>query len=369
MNDIHLIQEIERYLAGEMSTLEAAAFESKRRTNPEVDQQVVEHQLLIKQLEAFGNRKQLLGKLDAIHEKTDLNDLRAELAPKAAKIRFMNRRTITAIAAAACVALVTSLSTIAIMQKAAKKSTTAQYEGVRRELDNVKRSTNALIREVTAPRKGVPVNPGNFGGTCFAINRYGYMLTNRHVIGGADSIYIQNNKGEVFKAISVFEDISSDLAVIRIADSTFRSSALPYSLKPQAARLGEEVFTMGYPRDEVVYGKGYISAQTGFGGDTVSYQVSIPVLPGNSGAPLLDNRGQVVGIITGRQAASDGIAFAVKSGNLKRLLDEMPKESISKKGKKDIKSNTASLEGLNREDQIKKLEDYVYMVKVYKATK
>ncbi|WP_295118139.1 serine protease [uncultured Chitinophaga sp.] len=363
-----MIQEIERYLAGEMSTLEAAAFESKRRTNPEVDQQVVEHQLLVKQLEAFGNRKNLLGKLNAIHEKTDLHDLRAEFAPKTAKIRYMNRRTITAIAAAACVALVTSLSTIAIMQKAAKKSTTAQYESVRRELNNVRASTNEIIEKIT-PKKGAPLNPGNYGGTCFAINRYGYMLTNRHVIGGADSIYIQNNKGEVFKAISVFEDISSDLAVIRIADSSFRSAALPYSLKPQSVRLGEEVFTMGFPRDEVVYGKGYISAQTGFNGDTITYQVSIPVLPGNSGAPLLDNRGQVVGIIAGRQRASDGIAFAVKSANLKRLLDEMPKESISKKGKKDIKSNTASLEGLNREDQLKKLEDYVYMVKVYKATK
>jgi serine protease Do len=365
MNDIHNIQEIERYLAGEMSTLEAAAFEAKRRADALLDQQVVEQQQLVQQLEAFGRRKQLMSKLNAIHEKTDLTALRAEMAPKPAKLRFLNRRTLTAIAAAACVALVTSLSTIAVMQKAARKNNAAQYESVRREMVNIKSKVRQL--DVDGQKPAPPINPGNFGGTCFAINRYGYMLTNRHVIDGADSIYIQNNKGEVFKAYSVFEDASSDLAVLRLADSTYRTAALPYSLKPGGSRIGEEVFSLGYPRDEVVYGKGYISAQTGFGGDTIAYQVSIPVSPGNSGAPLLDNKGQIIGIITGKQSSSGDIAFAVKSANLKRLLDEMPKESINRRAKKEIKSNVNSLEGLSREDQLKKLEDYVYMVKVYKA--
>lgn len=364
MNDIHNIQEIERYLAGEMSTLEAAAFEAKRRADALLDQQVVQQQQLVQQLEAFGRRKQLMSKLNAIHEKTDLTALRAEMAPKPSKLRFLNRRTLTAIAAAACVALVTSLSTIAVMQKAARKNNAAQYESVRREMVQIKTQVRKLN---VGEAKPAPMAPGNFGGTCFAINRYGYMLTNRHVIDGADSIYIQNNKGEVFKAYSVFEDASSDLAVLRLADSTYRTAPLPYSLKPGASRLGEEVFTMGYPRDEVVYGKGYISAQTGFAGDTIAYQVSIPVSPGNSGAPLLDNKGQIIGIITGKQSSSGDIAFAVKSTNLKRLLDEMPKESINRKAKKEIKSNVNSLEGLSREDQLKKLEDYVYMVKVYKA--
>ncbi|UYQ93940.1 serine protease [Chitinophaga horti] len=358
-----MIQEIERYLAGEMSSLEAAAFESKRRSHPEIDQEVVAHQLLVKNLEAFGQRKELTGKLNALHAKTDLTGLRAEFAPKPAKIRFLNRKTLVAVAAAACVALVTSLGTIAVMQKAAKKTNEAQYEDVRRKVDNIQRSQNDLIRDIK-DKRSAPINPGTYGGTCFAINRYGYMLTNRHVIANADSIYIQNNRGEAFKAISVFEDVSSDLAVIRIVDSSFRTAPLPYSLKPKAARLGEEVFTMGFPRDEVVYGRGYISAQTGFNGDTISYQVSIPVSPGNSGAPLLDGKGQIIGIITGKQRSSDGIAFAIKSAN-KRLLEEMPKESINQKAKKEIKSNVCALDGLSREDQLKKLEDYVYMVKVY----
>lgn len=356
MNDIHLIQEIERYLDGEMSSPEREAFDVLRRSDSNIDRQVTEHQLLLQQFRANGQRKALLRKMEAIH---------AQLPPitqpaPAPVVKMRSKRTWFNLAAAACIALLTSLGTIAVMQKAAKNSSTAQYEDVRRVLNNIQRSQNALKSDINIIKKA-PLNPGTYGGTCFAISRNGYMVTNYHVIAGADSIYIQNNKGEAFKAVSIFEDVSSDLAVLRIADSTFRSASLPYSLKQQPIRLGEEVFTMGFPRDEIVYGKGYISAQTGFNGDTLAYQVSIPVNPGNSGAPLLDNSGEVIGIVTGKQSSSDGIAFAVKSGHLKRLLDELPKDKFSRK---DLKQKN-QLSGLNRVEQLKKLEEFVYMVKVY----
>ncbi|RPE09415.1 serine protease [Chitinophaga lutea] len=357
MNDIHLIQEIERYLDGEMSVPEREAFDALRRNDPAIDRQVTEHRLLLQQLRANGARKELLRRMEAIHARADVPVV---AKPSAPVINMRSRRTWLNLAAAACIALVTSLATMAIMQKAVKNSSTAQYEDVRRVLSNMQRSQNALIRDIKSNNKA-PLNPGTYGGTCFAISRNGYMVTNYHVIAGADSIYIQNNKGEAFKAVSIFEDVSSDLAVLRIADSTFRSAPLPYALKHQPSRSGEEVFSMGFPRDEIVYGKGYISAQTGFNGDTLAYQVSIPVDPGNSGAPLLDATGEVVGIITGKQASSDGIAFAVKAGHLKRLLDELPKDKFSRK---DIRQKS-QLVGLNRVDQLKKLEDFVYMVKVY----
>jgi S1-C subfamily serine protease len=267
---------------------------------------------------------------------------------------------LTNMAAAACIALITSLATIALLQRANRQKSIAQYEDVRRVLNNIQRSQNALINDINS-KKRAPVNPGTYGGTGFAISNNGYMVTNYHVVAGADSIYVQNTKGEAFKATSVFEDISSDLAILKITDSSFRGQPLPYSLKPQKALRGEPVFTLGYPRDEIVYGEGYISAQTGFNGDSAAYQVSIPVNPGNSGAPLMDNKGDVVGIVTGKQTTSDGIAFAVKSAHLKRLLEEMPKDKLPKKEW----NHKNKLEGLSRVEQVKKLEDFVYMVKVY----
>ncbi|RFS19818.1 serine protease [Chitinophaga silvatica] len=361
-DDMILLHEIERYLEGEMSEAERIAFDELRRTNPIIDQQVAEHQLLLQQLEQFGNRKNLQAKMDAIHNNLDIPQLRnqAQAENQLAKRLTIRRRTITNLAAAACIALVTSLSTIAVMQHEAKKKSTAQYEDVRRVLNNIQRSQNVLINDFNNKRRA-PANPGTYGGTGFAVSGNGYIVTNCHVVAGADSVYVLNNKGEAYKAVSVFEDISSDLAILKIADSSFKGQPLPYSLKSQNLKLGEEVFTLGFPRDEVVYGKGYISAKTGFNGDTTAYQVSIPVNPGNSGAPLLDSKGEVVGIVTGKQTTSDGIAFAVKSAHLKHLLDEMPKD---KQVRKDL-SHKNHLEGLNRVDQIKKLEEFVYMIKVY----
>jgi S1-C subfamily serine protease len=359
MNDFTLIRDIERYLEGEMSEQERTAFEALRQSNPAVNEQVLAHQQLIQQLEQYGRRVTLQEKMDKIHAEMAINEVApASSTPK--KVFTISRRLVTNMAAAACIALVTSLTTMALMQKASRQKTTAQYEDVRRVLNNIQRSQNALINDMNNKKKA-PVNPGTYGGTGFAISNNGYVVTNYHVVAGADSIYIQNTKGEAFKAASVFEDISSDLAILKITDSTFKGQPLPYSLKPQRALRGEAVFTLGYPRDEIVYGEGYISAQTGFNGDSAAYQVSIPVNPGNSGAPLMDSRGDVVGIVTGKQTTSDGIAFAVKSAHLKRLLEEMPKDKLPKKEW----NHKNRLEGLSRVDQVKKLEDFVYMVKVY----
>lgn len=357
MNDMKLIRDIERYLEGEMDVQERTAFEALQQSDPVVAQEVTAQQQLRQHLEGYGRRMELQEKLDRIHASIDVKALHTVSTPKVVPIR---RRMFTNIAAAACIALVTSLSTIALMQKASRLKATAQYEDVRRVLNNIQRSQNALINDINSKKKA-PANPGTYGGTGFAISNNGYIVTNYHVVAGADSIYIQNTKGEAYKATSIFEDISSDLAILKIADSTFKGQPLPYALKPQSLRRGEEVFTMGFPRDEIVYGKGYISAQTGFNGDSAAYQVSIPVNPGNSGAPLMDSNGDVVGIVTGKQTTSDGIAFAVKSAHLKRLLEEMPKDKLPKKEW----NRKNHLDGLNRVDQLKKLEDFVYMVKVY----
>lgn len=361
MNDFSLIRDIERYLEGEMSEQERTVFETLRQSNPAVNEQVLMHEQLIRQLDQYGQRVVLKEKLDKLHASAAFDEILSASKTATPKKTFtISRRLITNMAAAACIALVTSVSTIALMQKANRQKTTAQYEDVRRVLNNIQRSQNALINDINNNRKA-PANPGTYGGTGFAISNNGYVVTNYHVIAGADSIYIQNTKGEAYKAASVFEDISSDLAILKITDSSFKGQPLPYSLKPQRALRGEAVFTLGYPRDEIVYGEGYISAQTGFNGDSAAYQVSIPVNPGNSGAPLMDSKGDVVGIVTGKQTTSDGIAFAVKSAHLKRLLEEMPKDKLPKKEW----NHKNKLEGLSRVEQVKKLEDFVYMVKVY----
>ncbi|RZK59119.1 MAG: serine protease [Pedobacter sp.] len=122
------------------------------------------------------------------------------------------------------------------------------------------------------------------------------------------------------------------------------------------------VYTLGYPKDDVVLGDGYVSSKTGLNGDTVAYQVAIPVNPGNSGGPLLDNSGNVVGVINGKETKTDGAAFAVKSKYIMEALNAIPQDSLSRRvayGKR------SSLLGLKRNQQVQKIQDYVFMIKVY----
>ena len=111
-----------------------------------------------------------------------------------------------------------------------------------------------------------------------------------------------------------------------------------------------------------MYGKGYLSAKTGFAGDTVSYQISIPVNPGNSGGPLLDSKGNVIGIISGKQTRTDGAAFAIKTNYLLKSLEAIPEADLDRNLSLNAKNSISSL---NRKEQLKKIQDYVFMVRVY----
>jgi len=131
-------------------------------------------------------------------------------------------------------------------------------------------------------------------------------------------------------------DKNNDLALIQIDDYSFTSAGtIPYMLKPKLANVGENIFALGYPLravmgDEIKLTNGIISSKTGFQGDITSYQVSAPVQPGNSGGPLFDNNGNVIGVINAKLTIAENASYAVKISylmNLIELLDNPPKLS------------------------------------------
>jgi S1-C subfamily serine protease len=178
------------------------------------------------------------------------------------------------------------------------------------------------------------VNKGS--GTGFAISSNGIIATNYHVIENAQTIKVRgvnSNFNKIYKAKVLVSDKNNDLALIQIIDDSFTSlDAIPYVLKTKLVNAGENIFALGYPLraamgDEIKLTNGIVSSKTGFQGDITSYQVSAPVQPGNSGGPLFDANGNVIGIINAKLTIAENASYAVKASylmNLIELLNEPP---------------------------------------------
>ena len=168
----------------------------------------------------------------------------------------------------------------------------------------------------------IKVEPG------FMIDPKGYIVTNAHVIGNSTVVIVQNNKGQEFTTRIVYISQPADLAFLKIVDSDFKATAnLPYAINKGNIDLGEAIFTLGYPRDEIVYGEGYLSAKTGYRGDSLTCQIAVAANPGNSGGPVLDKNGEVIGVLSNRQEHVQGAVFAIRSKNIYIALDEIKKDS------------------------------------------
>jgi len=359
-NEIELEGIIEDYLNGKLTEAEATAFEQLRLNDPTVDHKVVAHKVFLDSLKDYASNLDLKNKMDHAHDQIDVDALSRKFGPHPSFIVNMWRKNKSAIAVAASFILLTIVTIYSIQQTTEQ---TGSYKQMSAELSKLKSSTNNLIRDVKSSQNSkVPVKPVKFGGTGFAISSNGYILTSYHVVEKSDTVYVQNNKGDLYKVDITYKDPINDIAILKIIDKKFSLGSLPYSLKKGKVGLGESVYTLGYPKDEVVLGIGYLSSQSGFNGDTLAYQLSLDVNPGNSGGPLLDNSGNVIGIINAKESYTDGATFAVKAKFLQEALSSIPQDSIVGRISSVRKSKLSKLEPSK---QVSKIQDYVFMIKGY----
>ena len=359
--DIELEAIIEDYLKGKLTPEEKVAFEQLRTNDSSVDQQVIAHQAFLTSIAQYGNVLRLKQQMDAAHGQIDVEALAADLRPHPSKIIKLWRNNKAAIAIAASFLL---LATVSLYSISNNTKQAGSFEAMSQDLAQIKRSQSSLIRDINKSKQvNNNTNKARFGGTGFAIAANGYIVTNYHVIRGADSVYIQNNKGVSYKVKSFYNDPVNDIAVLKVNDPAFENMpALPYTIRKSMSAIGESVFTLGFPKDDIVLGDGYVSSRNGINGDTLAYQVAIPVNPGNSGGPLLDNNGNIVGIINGKENKTDGATFAVKSKYIMEALNAIPQDSLHKRVTYSKKN---ALQGLKRIKQVEKIQDYVFMIKVY----
>ncbi|MDA3788903.1 MAG: tetratricopeptide repeat-containing serine protease family protein [Desulfobacula sp.] len=171
-------------------------------------------------------------------------------------------------------------------------------------------------------------------GTGFIITKDGYILNCHHVIENADEIKIAVN-GKTYLATLVRDDPNNDLALLKNNGSF---PAIAFSSK-RSAKMGQEVFTIGYPNPSLQgvnakITKGIVNSLTGFQDDLRLYQVSVPVQPGNSGGALLDENGNILGVIMAMLDAKttfkisgslpQNVNYAVKSTYAQAMLDTLP---------------------------------------------
>jgi serine protease Do len=359
-NEIELESIIEDYLNGKLNDAEAKAFEELRLNDPSVDHKVVAHKVFLDSLNDYAAVSDLKHKMNHAHVQIDVNALSRKLGPHPSFLVNMWRKNKAAIAVAASFILLSIVTMYSIQQTTVQ---TGSYEKMSVELSKLKSSTNNLIRDVKSSRNPKAViKPVKFGGTGFAISSNGYILTSYHVIEKSDTVYVQNNKGDLYKVNITYKDPINDIAILKIIDKKFSLGTLPYSLKKGMVGMGESVYTLGYPKDDIVFGKGYLSSQSGFNGDTLAYQVAIDVNPGNSGGPLLDNSGNVIGIINAKESYTDGATFAVKARFLQEALSTIPQDSVVGKISSLRKNQLRKLEPSK---QVSKIQEYVFMVKGY----
>lgn len=171
-------------------------------------------------------------------------------------------------------------------------------------------------------------------GTGFFISADGYLLTNYHLVSGSRKIIV--HIGDLEKSAKIVRiDAGNDLALLKI-DGNF--GAIPLGDTRDVA-VGDTVMTVGYPNIQVQgsaakFTKGEVSSLTGFQDDSRLFQISVPIQPGNSGGPLVDNHGNAVGITNAQLSALKMIAtsgsipqnvnYAVKISYAQLLLDSIP---------------------------------------------
>lgn len=377
MEDSLLIDAVERFVRGEMPEQERIYFEDLRKDNPELDQAVVEHMFFFNELNNYSSTRNFKHTLAEVETKLAEEGFvfRAPLKGKAKVIELWHKYKRT-IAVAASIAGVVSLCIGTVVTAVNKKDSEIKplVDIIKDNDANIKQQ-DAKIRNIESKineiKSGATSNPvpetrpklaATFRATGFLIDaNNNYIVTNAHVVSQAKKqLVVENTKGEQFNAETVHIDNQRDIAIIKIKDNTFKKlPSIPYTIRKNNADLGEQVFMLGYPKAEIVYGEGYVSAKNGSRMDTIYCQLSTAANEGSSGSPVINKKGELIGILTSAERNAQGVVYAIKSINIYRAVEEAKKKE-SNAGIR-ISAGTG-LKGLDRESQIKKMEDYVFMV-------
>lgn len=212
---------------------------------------------------------------------------------------------------------------------------------------------------------GVPhATSASISGTAFSVSHAGFLLTNNHVINGCESVTLTTMDGRQETARIAFRDERNDLALL--ATKAPLSDIAVFRRTP--IRSGEDVIALGFPyrgllATDVNVSTGIVSAMAGIRNDSSRLQISAPVQPGNSGGPLIDHKGAVVGVVV---AKLDALVVAKAIGDIPQNINFAIKAepAISFLRSSGIEPAMASNTAKNLEiaDSVQTARRYTYLV-------
>jgi S1-C subfamily serine protease len=225
------------------------------------------------------------------------------------------------------------------------KSVSKDLEALERKLtSNEIRLARRFASDPKSPLGDDTSRAPHASGSGLLINN-GYILTCWHVVENAGHISI-HHQGSDYIATIARKDAANDLAILQIS-----SPLNGYGLTLSDVKLASTVFTLGYPQPElqgsdIKFTTGTISGLTGTDGTPLYYQISVPLQPGNSGGPLFDNKGNLVGVVAAKLNSLTALAltgeipqnvnYAIKTDYLRPLLKTIEEIKIESPKEKEI---------------------------------
>jgi serine protease Do len=220
---------------------------------------------------------------------------------------------------------------------AAPAASTSEPQAQQGDLTDIVADARESVVTITAQgSSGNPFSPFDIPstgvGSGIIVSTNGLILTNNHVVEGADTLTVTTADGQELEATVVTTDATHDMAVIQATGGELAAAALGDS---SSLQVGQTVLAIGSPLGEFTetVTRGIVSAlgreitvadESGFGQKQLSnlIQTDAAINPGNSGGPLINEDGEVIGMNTAVSRSAEGIGFAIPINEAKQLIDE-----------------------------------------------
>ncbi len=215
------------------------------------------------------------------------------------------------------------INTLSQLIEQIEQQSNIRLSELKEELKNIKIKSadfSAIVDDVLQSVVSVKTNLGQGSGVI--IDRKGYIVTNVHVISGASAIKVLTYSGKTYNANTIVGyDTAADIAVLKIDAPDLRALGFGDS---DEVKVGEKVIAAGNPAGlAFTVTEGIVSAfRTAQNG--INYiQTDVPINPGNSGGPLINAKGEIIGINNFKVGGFEGLGFAISSNNTRSVVNRI----------------------------------------------